>query len=112
MATRTESKDVVFVRPFILDGMDAVQPAGTYRVETDEERIDALSFPAWRRVRTSILIGEPGTTQYLPIDPEQLHEALMRDGAQQNPSLPLSATGPKARRDRARGMRHMPRRKF
>lgn len=105
MVMRTESKDVVFVRPFILDGMDAVQPAGTYTVQTEEERLDTLSVPGWRRIRTVLRIAKAGRTEYLPIDPEQLHEALMRDGAQQDPSLPLSPTGPRARRERARSMR-------
>jgi len=105
MVMRTESKDVVFVRPFILDGMDAVQPAGTYTVQTEEERLDTLSFPAWRRVSTVLRLARAGQTEYLPVDPGQLHEALMRDGAQQDPSLPLSPTGPRARRERARSMR-------
>ena len=103
MVTRTLSKTVVFARPFILDGMDRVQQAGTYTVETEEEALDTLSVEAWHRVRTVIRIEYPGRTEFLPIDPEQLGKALDRDGAQQNPDQPHSSSGRKARPDRAMG---------
>lgn len=86
-----------------------MQPAGTYSVETEEESLDAVLSPAWKRVRTMLRIVNAGSTEYLPVTPEQLHEALMRDGAQQDPALPVSSDAPKARRDRARAMRNSPR---
>ena len=46
---RTSRKRVTFRRPFSLSGIDEVQPAGTYMVETSEELIEGLSFPVWRR---------------------------------------------------------------
>lgn len=108
MATRTSSKTVVFRRPFILDGMSAVQPAGTYAVDTEEEELDLVSVVPWRRVQTVMrLIGTNGT-EYFPVSPEQLHEALMRDGAQDNSALPLSWGIPMARRNRARATRQRP----
>jgi hypothetical protein len=82
MATRTSSRDVVFKRPFILDGMDAVQPAGIYKVETEEESLDTMLSPAWKRVRTIMGVARSGITEYIQVSPEQLHEALIRDGAQ------------------------------
>jgi hypothetical protein len=54
MTTRTSRKTVTFTRPFFLSGIDEVRPAGTYAVETDEELLQALSFPAYRRVATWI----------------------------------------------------------
>ena len=104
MTTRTSIKDVAFRRPFILDGMDAVQPAGAYTVETKEEKIDTMLPSTWRQVRTVMCIRTAGAAKYILVKPEQLHEALMRDAAQQNPSSP---NAPKARRDRARAMRHV-----
>ena len=106
MPTRTTKREVVFLRPFILDGMDAVQPAGTYTVETEEESLDTMLSPAWKRLQTSMIIVKAGQTEYLPISPEQLHEALMRDGAQQDPAAPRSPDSAKALRSRARDMRH------
>ncbi len=46
MAPRTSRESVTFARPFSLRGVDGVQPAGTYVVETEEEPVESLSFPA------------------------------------------------------------------
>ena len=94
------------MRPFILDGMGTVQPAGTYAIEAEEESLDTMLSPAWRRVQTVMIVVKGGKTEYVPISPEQLHEALMRDGAQQYPALPSSFGSPGARRDRPRAMRN------
>jgi hypothetical protein len=48
---RTLSKTVVFTKPFLLKGVDRTLPAGNYRVVTDEELIEGLSFPVYRRLR-------------------------------------------------------------
>ena len=44
-----DARPVLFVR-FLLPGFDAPQPAGDYRVDQDEELIEAFSRLAWRRV--------------------------------------------------------------
>ena len=49
MTVRTTSRTVTFMHPFNLSGVDEVQPAGTYTVETDEELLQTLSVPAYRR---------------------------------------------------------------
>lgn len=104
MVTRTQSKDVMFARPFILDGMDRLQPAGTYTIDTEEERIDTLNLQVWRRVGTFIRLESPGRTQYLPVDPERLDKALMRDGAQPAPASPAMGASARRHRDRALGL--------
>jgi hypothetical protein len=91
MPIRTTSKNVTFKRPFIISGFDRLQPAGTYTVDTEEEQLDAISFPAWKRLATVIEIKNAGATEYQRIDPNELHEALMRDGQQEDPNQP-SAT--------------------
>jgi hypothetical protein len=50
MTTRTSNKTVTFRRPFVLGGFDEVLPAGAYCVETDEELLEGMSFPAYRRI--------------------------------------------------------------
>ncbi len=84
MTMRTSRKAATFRRPFSLSGMDAVQPAGTYTVETNEELIEGLSFPAWRRTATVILLrpqaGAAGSGEDLDIDPLELDAALESDG--------------------------------
>ena len=54
MTLRTSRRTVAFTRAFSLRGVDGVQPAGTYTVETDEELLESLSFPVYRRVATTI----------------------------------------------------------
>ena len=50
MTTRSHSKSIVFSHPFELKGVDRILPPGDYRVVTDEELIEELSFPAYRRL--------------------------------------------------------------
>ena len=85
MTIRTSKKTVTFRRSFVLGGFDEVLPAGAYRVETDEELMEGISFPAYRRILTLIHLhpksGHPGFTQTLTIDPNELDAALKRDQA-------------------------------
>jgi hypothetical protein len=51
---------VTFKHPFQIKGIDRRLPAGAYEVVTDEELIEGLSFPCFRRVATMIMIpGAP-----------------------------------------------------
>lgn len=85
MTTRTTTRTVVFERSFVLGGFDEVLSAGAYSVETDEELLDGLSFPAYRRISTLIRLptmsGNPAFTRALTIDPSELDAALLRDQA-------------------------------
>ena len=47
MTMRTTDTIVAFHRPFCLKGVDRVLPPGDYRVVTDEELIEGLSFAAY-----------------------------------------------------------------
>ena len=60
MTTRTRNTLAVFHHPFELRGVDRTLPAGEYRVMTDEQLIEELSFPVYRRVLTVIFV--PGLT--------------------------------------------------
>ena len=83
MTIRTTQTTVTFMRPFVLAGLDEEQPAGTYDIETDEERLEGLSFSAYRRVQTLIHLhpktGNPTLIQTMRIDPDALDVALQRD---------------------------------
>jgi hypothetical protein len=80
---RTNSKNVTFSRPFALMGMDGVQPAGTYTVETDEELLPTLLHSAYRRTTTWLALpshaARAGSMQLISIDPIELEAALARD---------------------------------
>jgi hypothetical protein len=45
MIARSLSKTIVFNKPFLLKGVGRSLPAGEYRVVTDEELIEGISFP-------------------------------------------------------------------
>ena len=84
MIARSLSKTVLFSKPFLLKGVDRMLPAGDYRVVTDEELIEGLSFPVYRRVSTMIFV--PATQgasaiEMVTIDPLDLRGALDRDAA-------------------------------
>ena len=85
MTTRTTSKAITFVRPFVLTGVDGEQPAGTYEVEIDEALIPGLTFPVYRRVEVRISLpwrtmGAAGM-QTVAIDLAELEAAAAEDAA-------------------------------
>jgi len=83
MTTRTRGETVTFAHPFRLRGADDLLPPGHYLVETEEEMIQGLSFPAYRRLSTCIhLAGRPGSSELarvVDIDPAELAAALAKD---------------------------------
>ncbi len=83
MTTRTTQRIVTFARPFLLPRLGTEQPAGDYLVETDEELLMDVSFPAYRRVLTLLHLheipGDPQITGIANIDFEELEAALLRD---------------------------------
>jgi hypothetical protein len=87
---RTSDATVTFKRPFVIDGFEQELPPGDYVVETEEELIQGLSFPAYRRVSTTLRVdripGRPGQTESWQIVPEALEAALARDGVGTQPS--------------------------
>ena len=81
MTTRTTTKSVTFHRPFYLKGIDRLLPPADYRVATDEELIDGLSFAAYRRVSTVIFVpAKSGSAvEMVAVDPLDLQAAQDQD---------------------------------
>jgi hypothetical protein len=81
MNTRTSRKTVTFNKPFSLDAIGRSLPAGAYEVITDEELIEGLSFPVYRRVATMMLV--PGqltrSVEMVTVDPLALAGASERE---------------------------------
>ena len=100
MTVRTSEKTVTFKRPFVLSGFDQLLTAGAYRVETDEELLDGVSFPAYQRIATlfhlDAIPGQPGVTQTLTVDPGDLDAALKRDRESPQTREVLPEGGPAA----------------
>ena len=83
MTTRTTKKKVTFTQPFLLKGVDRTLPAGEHEVITDEELIEGLSFPVYRRVSTMIYVPaqshRASSVELVTIDPLNLKAAQDRD---------------------------------
>jgi hypothetical protein len=83
MAIRTTRKIMTFTSPFSLRGVDRTLPAGSYEVVTDEELIEGLSFPVYRRLATMILAPTKSfgasSVEMLNVDPLDLAAAKERD---------------------------------
>jgi hypothetical protein len=80
MRARSSESSVRFRGAFTLKGVDGTLPAGVYRIVTEEAALDDISFIAYQRVSTSIVvpIGE-ASEEIAPIDPGDLKAALERD---------------------------------
>ena len=76
----------MFARSFELGGVDYPLPAGSYEIICDEELIEGLSFPAYRRISTWIMArrSPEAATEMVLIDPDDLAkvEASQLDAAQ------------------------------
>jgi hypothetical protein len=83
MTIRTSSKTVTFCRSFFMDGVDRLLPPADYQIVTEEELIESLSFLAYRRVSTAMIVpGEAGSTvEMVTIDPLDLQAAQEEDAA-------------------------------
>jgi hypothetical protein len=80
--TRTKRSKLTFRHAFTLKGIGRPLPAGDYEMVSDEELIEHISFPVYRRVATWILApagNHNASTEMLPIDPADVAAALERD---------------------------------
>jgi hypothetical protein len=85
MTIRTTRKTITFRKRFYLKGIDRSLPEGIYNVITDEELIEGVSLPAYRRISTLMLVpAQTGSAvEMVMIDPLELEAALERDAADQ-----------------------------
>ena len=81
MTTRTTETMITFHQPFCLKGVDRELPPADYRVVTDEELIEGLSFSAYHRVSTVIFVPGPSgsAVEMVTIDPLDLQAAQDQD---------------------------------
>jgi hypothetical protein len=83
MTTRTRRETIVFAHPFRLRGLDRELPAGAYDLVTDEELIEGLSFPVFRRVATMITVPcappHHGAVEMIAVDPDAISTAQLAD---------------------------------
>ena len=83
MKTRTVSSEVTFNRPFSIGAAGAELPAGSYKIDTDEERKGGLSLSRYRPVRVVMHLvadaGDPEKNKTLIVAPVDLDAALKED---------------------------------
>ena len=83
MTSRTNTSTVTFRHQFNLSSLDGPQPAGTYRIVTENEEIPGLSFIAYRRTSTMLhlpaLTVGAGKLQVFSVDRNELEAVLEAD---------------------------------
>ena len=82
--TRTKRRTLTFSRAFKLESVERSFPAGAYELVMDEELIEGLSFPVYRRVASWILAAAQNSrnaTELIMIDPAEFTAAHGRDAA-------------------------------
>jgi hypothetical protein len=88
MTTRSRRETVHFKHPFRIKGVDRLLPSGSYEVVSDEEMIEGLSFPSFRRVATMIMVPGPpprqSTTEMISISSIDLSDAQRVDASTQH----------------------------
>lgn len=85
MTMRSRRETITFKHPFQIKGIDRLLPPGDYEVITDEEMIEGLSFAAFRRVATTIIVPAAPprnfTMERISISPVDLAEAQRIDAS-------------------------------
>lgn len=83
MNMRSTASTVTFAHPFTLPGYQDELPAGEYEVIVEEELLQGLSFEAYRRTATYLMVrgrkGRPGITEMRPITRMDLETTLNHD---------------------------------
>ena len=88
MTMRSRREMVHFRHPFRIKGIDRQLAPGAYEVITDEEMIEGLSFPSFRRVATMIMVpGAPpqrAAMEMISISAVDLSDAQRIDASRQH----------------------------
>ncbi|WP_040440899.1 hypothetical protein [Roseibium aggregatum] len=79
MNTRSTRSTVTFCHPFTLKGHSDVLPAGDYEVLVEEEELQGVSFLAYRKKATYLIIMGHGRTEMREISGNDLESVLNRD---------------------------------
>jgi hypothetical protein len=88
MTIRSRREFVTFKHPFNIRTIERLLPEGTYEVVTDEETIEGLSFAAYRRVATMIIVpaaaSHGATMEMVSISSVDLADAQRIDASASN----------------------------
>jgi hypothetical protein len=87
MTIRSRRETVTFRHPFRIRGIEQLLPAGAYEIVTDEEAIEGLTFAAYRRIATMIMVpaeGVRGAVEMFSIGSVDLANAQAADASAAN----------------------------
>ena len=87
MTIRSRRETVTFKHPFRIRGIERLLPAGAYEVITDEEAIEGLTFAAYRRIATMIVVpaeGARNSTEVISTSSVDLANAQASDASAAN----------------------------
>ena len=88
MDTRSSRSMVTFSHSFSLPGYPDDFPAGDYEIVVEEEALHGLSFEAYRRTATYLMVqgrtGRTGHTEMHPTTEKDLEATLDRDRASEH----------------------------
>ncbi len=83
--TRSKRTTMAFAHAFSLTGADHSLPPGDDEIVTDEEWVEELSFPVYRRVSTLMSVpapsNHPSSSEMPTVDAAELRAAYERDQA-------------------------------
>jgi hypothetical protein len=82
MTMRTLSETLTFAHSFLLPGLTKALPPGAYEVEHEEELVEDLTFPVYRRTLTYFYVpNRQGGSRTFRLQPNELEAILAHDGA-------------------------------
>jgi hypothetical protein len=87
MQNRTRRAIYIFSKPFRLESSGKSHAAGPYAIETEEEMIEGLSFPAYRHVATTMIPQQRALWQPIEVyqvDRNELADAIAASGSPGN----------------------------
>jgi hypothetical protein len=86
MTTRSRRETIHFKHSFRIRGIDRELPAGAYEIITDEEMIEGLSFPCFRRMATMIMV--PGAASHHSIEMISINSVDLSDAKRTDANVP------------------------
>jgi hypothetical protein len=87
MDNRTRRAIYIFSQPFRLESSGENHAAGAYAIDTEEEMIEGLSFPAYRHVATTMIPQHRALWQPIrvyQVDRNELADAIAASGSFEN----------------------------
>ncbi|WP_137110443.1 hypothetical protein [Rhodobacter sp. SY28-1] len=83
MDIRSTRTTLTFRKPFTLPLSDRTMPPGDYVLLTEEERLEGLTFNAYRRVARYLIVSGgpefPGRTEMIPVNDAEMAELVACD---------------------------------